>query len=189
MDSSHVSLISLELSADGFEPFRCDKNITLGMNHSTYAYLHCCMYYFISSFFRLSSTLKCASSDDTITMRAKEDTDSISYIFESPSEGWHTPPAKFLSFLPDGDKTSQYDIRLMDIDSEHLGIPVCFRDIIVLQCFANAIYRMKSMVLLLKCHQLNSSAFVVICLNLVTQCRLHALRYILATHYRKLLLW
>ena len=35
MDSSHVSLVSLELKADGFEPYRCDKNITLGLNHGT----------------------------------------------------------------------------------------------------------------------------------------------------------
>ena len=27
-------------------------------------------------------------------------------------------------YLLDGDKTSQYEIKLMDIDSEHLGIPV-----------------------------------------------------------------
>ena len=32
MDSSHVSLVSLLLRAEGFDPFRCDRNLTLGMN-------------------------------------------------------------------------------------------------------------------------------------------------------------
>ena len=32
MDSSHVSLVSMLLRAEGFDPFRCDRNLTLGMN-------------------------------------------------------------------------------------------------------------------------------------------------------------
>ena len=32
MDSSHVSLVSLKLHADGFEHFRCDRPLTMGMN-------------------------------------------------------------------------------------------------------------------------------------------------------------
>lgn len=32
MDSSHVSLVSLTLRAEGFESYRCDRNITLGLN-------------------------------------------------------------------------------------------------------------------------------------------------------------
>ena len=32
MDSSHVSLVSLKLHADGFEPCRCDRALTMGMN-------------------------------------------------------------------------------------------------------------------------------------------------------------
>ena len=32
MDSSHVSLVSLRLRADGFEHFRCDRPLTMGMN-------------------------------------------------------------------------------------------------------------------------------------------------------------
>ena len=35
MDSSHVALISFELSSDGFEPYRCDRNITLGIKLAT----------------------------------------------------------------------------------------------------------------------------------------------------------
>ena len=31
-----------------------------------------------------------------------------------------------LFFSPDGEKVSDYEMKLMDIDSEHLGIPVSF---------------------------------------------------------------
>ncbi len=32
MDSSHVSLVALKLKAEGFDLYRCDRNISLGMN-------------------------------------------------------------------------------------------------------------------------------------------------------------
>ena len=32
MDSSHVSLVSLMLRADGFEHYRCDRSLSMGMN-------------------------------------------------------------------------------------------------------------------------------------------------------------
>lgn len=86
--------------------------------------LYTCDIWFLT-FLSLSKTLKCASNDDAITMRAKDDTDSISYIFESPSEFISVEHFMWLTLHHlDGDKTAQYDIRLMDIDSEHLGIPV-----------------------------------------------------------------
>ena len=70
MDSSHVSLVSLSLSSEGFEqPFRCDRNTTLGMDTAT-----------------LSKILKCASNDDSITIKAEDSGDTVSFIFESPSE-------------------------------------------------------------------------------------------------------
>lgn len=31
MDNSHVCLVLIELGSDGFEPYRCDRNITLGL--------------------------------------------------------------------------------------------------------------------------------------------------------------
>ena len=34
MDSSHVSLVAMQLKADGFEHYRCDRNMTMGMNLS-----------------------------------------------------------------------------------------------------------------------------------------------------------
>lgn len=32
MDNSHVSLVSLILRSDGFDKYRCDRNLTMGMN-------------------------------------------------------------------------------------------------------------------------------------------------------------
>jgi hypothetical protein len=32
MDSSHVSLVSLSLQKEGFDMFRCDRNLSLGLN-------------------------------------------------------------------------------------------------------------------------------------------------------------
>ena len=32
MDNSHVSLVSLNLRAEGFDKYRCDRNLAMGMN-------------------------------------------------------------------------------------------------------------------------------------------------------------
>lgn len=32
MDNSHVSLVAMQLRADGFEHFRCDRNLSMGKN-------------------------------------------------------------------------------------------------------------------------------------------------------------
>jgi len=32
MDSSHVSLVSLMLRCDGFDTYRCDRNLSMGIN-------------------------------------------------------------------------------------------------------------------------------------------------------------
>ena len=37
MDSAHVSLVSLKINETGFEEYRCDKNITLGLNLSDFS--------------------------------------------------------------------------------------------------------------------------------------------------------
>eukprot|EP00742_Colponemidia_sp_Colp-10_P002608 GILJ01002784.1.p1 GENE.GILJ01002784.1~~GILJ01002784.1.p1 ORF type:complete len:278 (+),score=54.23 GILJ01002784.1:53-835(+) len=90
MDSSHVSLVSLLLRNDGFEHFRCDRNISLGVNMQS-----------------LSKIIKCASNDDVITLKAEDSADTITFMFESDK----------------ADKISDFELKLMDIDSEHLGIP------------------------------------------------------------------
>jgi len=90
MDSSHVSLVSLFLRAEGFQQYRADRNLSLGISLAS-----------------LSKILKCAGNDDTITMKAEDSGDSVSFMFETPKQT----------------RLSNFSLKLMDIDSEHLGIP------------------------------------------------------------------
>lgn len=55
----------------------------------------------------LQKIIKAAGNDDVITMRADQDQDTLGLLFESPNS----------------DRTAEYEMRLMDIDQEHLGIP------------------------------------------------------------------
>lgn len=90
MDSSHVSLCALVMKAEGFDHFRCDRSMPLGINLQS-----------------MSKVLKCCNKDDIVTLKAEDDGDSINFMFESK----------------DQDKISDFELKLMDIDSEHLGIP------------------------------------------------------------------
>ena len=71
MDSSHVCLVSVELAAESFDPYRCDKNITLGLN--------------VTNFLKI---IRCGCNDDCITLQAQDNSDSLSVLIESPSEWW-----------------------------------------------------------------------------------------------------
>ena len=55
----------------------------------------------------LSKILKCAANEDIITLKAQEGVDSLSLLFESSNQ----------------ERISEFDLKLMDIDAEHLGIP------------------------------------------------------------------
>ena len=90
MDSSHVCLCSVLLRADSFDPYRCDRSITLGMNSGI-----------------MSKILKCAGNDESITMRAEDNPDTINFVYEKPNQ----------------ERISKFEMKLMYIDSEHLGIP------------------------------------------------------------------
>jgi len=90
MDSSHVSLIALLLRNDGFEHYRCDKNLSLGINLAS-----------------MSKILKCAGNDDNVTLKADDNGSVITFMFESPRQ----------------DKISDFELKLMEIDSDVLGIP------------------------------------------------------------------
>lgn len=90
MDSSHVSLVALSLRHGGFESYRCDRNISLGMSLAS-----------------LTKILKCMNSKDSITLRSEDNADTASFVFENESE----------------DRISNFDLKLMDIDAEQLGIP------------------------------------------------------------------
>jgi len=90
MDSSHVSLVSLNLQSDGFDHFRADRSTSLGINLAS-----------------LVKILKCAGNDDAITLKADDGADHISFMFESAKQT----------------RISHFSLKLIDIDSEHLGIP------------------------------------------------------------------
>lgn len=90
MDNSHVALVSMMLKAEMFSPFRCDRNIALGINLTS-----------------LTKVLRAAQNEDILTLKAEDAPDVVNLVFESA----------------ESDRISEYDIKLMDIDQEHLGIP------------------------------------------------------------------
>eukprot|EP00162_Nutomonas_longa_P000348 comp10423_c0_seq1/m.12658 comp10423_c0_seq1/g.12658 ORF comp10423_c0_seq1/g.12658 comp10423_c0_seq1/m.12658 type:complete len:262 (-) comp10423_c0_seq1:105-890(-) len=90
MDTSHVSLVAVQLKKEGFEFYRCDKGNSLGID-----------------LISLSKILKCAGNEDVVTLKADDDGDTLTLMYESPNQ----------------DRISDFELKLMDIDSEHLGIP------------------------------------------------------------------
>merc|ERR1711934_691514 len=90
MDNSHVSLVSVNLRADGFDKFRCDRQLSMGMNLTS-----------------MSKILRCAAANDIITIKAQDQADTVTFMFESPNQ----------------EKVADYEMKLMNLDQEHLGIP------------------------------------------------------------------
>lgn len=90
MDSSHVALVSLNLSMDGFEHYRADSNMVLGV-----------------SIGNLSKVLKLADNADAITLSADQDATHLKLTFENAKN----------------QRTSEFNLNLITIDSEHLAIP------------------------------------------------------------------
>jgi proliferating cell nuclear antigen len=90
MDNSHVALVSMMLKSEAFDPFRCDRNIALGINLGS-----------------LTKVLRAAGNEDQLTIKAEDSPDVVNLVFESSTTS----------------RMSEYDIKLMDIDQEHLGIP------------------------------------------------------------------
>lgn len=58
----------------------------------------------------MSKILKCAANEDIITIKAQDNADTVTFVFESPEQ----------------DKVSDYEMKLMNLDQEHLGIPVSY---------------------------------------------------------------
>ena len=69
MDTSHVSLVSLNLNKAGFANFRCDHTVSLGITLAS-----------------MAKVLKCGKDDDALTLRANPDGDVVSFLFESQSK-------------------------------------------------------------------------------------------------------
>ncbi|KAI0691263.1 proliferating cell nuclear antigen, N-terminal domain-containing protein [Cytidiella melzeri] len=90
MDNSHVALVAVKLDASGFKKYRCDRPMPLGVNLTS-----------------LTKVLKCAKDDDTCTLKASDDGDILSFVYEARNT----------------DRLAEYDVKLMDIDADTLGIP------------------------------------------------------------------
>jgi len=90
MDSSHVALVSLNLSVDGFEKFRADTNMVLGI-----------------SIANLAKVMRLADNNDSITLQADQEASHLKIIFENPKT----------------ERTTEFNLNLITIDSEHLAIP------------------------------------------------------------------
>lgn len=85
-----MSLVALLLRADGFDHYRCDRNISLGINLAS-----------------MGKVLKCCNNDDILTLKSDDQADTMTFMFENQAS----------------DRISDFELKLMDIDSEHLGIP------------------------------------------------------------------
>jgi len=90
MDQNHTSLVTLLLRADGFDHYTCHRNITLGINIAS-----------------ITKILKSVSNDDKVTIKAEDNGDTVTFLFESEKQ----------------DKISEFELKLMNIDVEALGIP------------------------------------------------------------------
>lgn len=74
--------------------------------------------------FSMSKVLKTMGKDDSLTIRVNDDSDSIIIAMESQSKlCTQNRFERSFGFPVDQDKFADYELRLMDLDSEHLGIP------------------------------------------------------------------
>ena len=73
MDTSHVALVSLSLSSEGFEAYRCDTNLVLGLNVAN-----------------LAKVMKLADASDSIILQADQDPVTLKIIFENAKTGKFT---------------------------------------------------------------------------------------------------
>lgn len=69
MDNSHVALVAVNLDAAGFDMYRCDRPMPLGVNLNS-----------------LTKVLKCAKDDDMVTLKATDNGDTLNLIYEAKSE-------------------------------------------------------------------------------------------------------
>jgi len=98
MDSSHVSLVAVKIPSETFENFRCDRNLSLGLNLGV-----------------VTKIIKTANNEDVLTLKANSPNDTVCFLIESRN----------------GNKVSEYNIRQLDLDTEHLDIPQTDYDCVI----------------------------------------------------------
>ena len=69
MDSSHVALVTLNLSAEGFEEYRCDQSMALGVSISN-----------------LAKVLRSGGNEDSSTLSCEDDPSKLKIKFENSSK-------------------------------------------------------------------------------------------------------
>lgn len=69
MDSSHVSLVDVQLQVGAFDHYRCDKPLSLGINPPN-----------------LAKVLKMMNKDDIVVLKADDDGDTLTMMFESDKD-------------------------------------------------------------------------------------------------------
>ena len=89
-DKSNLYRASMILRADGFNKFRCDFQHRMRIKLS-----------------EMSEILKCAATNDIITIKAQEQAEMVTFMFESTNQ----------------EKMADYEMKLMNLDEEHLSIP------------------------------------------------------------------
>eukprot|EP01084_Bolivina_argentea_P190762 327722_1 len=72
MDSSHVSLVALRLAREGFEEFRCDQAVSIGIQ-----------------FLSLNKILKCMSSKDSLQISVHDNNPDLANFVFSSEKGDH----------------------------------------------------------------------------------------------------
>ena len=87
IDEQHISIVEFLLRCDGFENFRCDRTVTLGIQLES-----------------LMKILKCGSNEDSVVLKADDNGDTLSLVFESEKK----------------DKISEFDLKLISINSQSL---------------------------------------------------------------------
>ena len=65
MDSAHVSLVAVRLGAGAFDHYRCDRPNALGINTAN-----------------MSKIFKMLNNDDTVTLKAEDEGDALTLLFE-----------------------------------------------------------------------------------------------------------
>lgn len=61
-----MALVSLHLKKEGFEDYRADRNLSLGLCLAS-----------------VSKVLKCAGNEDVLTLKADDNGDSLTFVFEN----------------------------------------------------------------------------------------------------------
>lgn len=106
MDNSHVALVSVHLEKDSFTKFRCDRPMPLGVNLQS-----------------LTKVLKCAKDSDTVKLTASDSADVLKLRFSDKGMLMVFHYHRVLILYPAQARVSNYEMKLMDIDMDELGIP------------------------------------------------------------------